>query len=117
MEEQERTVWQELLDEIRAAIREAVSLKISTIVGDIEWVDKRTAPNVTNSDTMYTEIDLVQGDLVSMIDRAFLDPDMSGLRDYHKAREDQAYEIIESNIKALKELGEYVKELRDGPQE
>jgi uncharacterized protein (UPF0297 family) len=112
MEEQDKNALQELLDEIRKAIKETVTLKITTIVGDVAQGGADDPPTVANSKTMYTQIDLIQGDIVSMVDKAFLD-EFAALREKHQAREDQAHAIVHKNIEALKELGEFVKELID----
>ena len=116
MDEQDKNALEELLDEIQKAIKEMVTLKITTIVGDVQQAGADGPPTVANSKTMYTQIDLIQGDIVSMVDKAFLD-EFATLREKQQSREDQAQDIVHKNIEALKELGKFVKELIDSTKE
>ena len=111
MEEQDNSALEELLEEIQAAIKDAVTLKITTIVGDVTKGDLASDPTVEDSKTMYTQIDLIQGDIVIMIDKAFLTDDFAAIREHHNEREEEAHEIIRKNIEALKELVVFVQEL------
>lgn len=98
----------ELLATIQAALNEAINLKITTVVGQVK--DDLT---VTNPKTMFTQIDLVQADITSKIDEAFVSGELQELRTYHQERERQANEIIDRNIQTLKSLAEYIQELLD----
>ncbi len=58
-----------------------------------------------------TTIDLLQGDIKTVMAPAFVTGNYQGLRDFHAAREKQGSEIISANLKALKELYNWVSEL------
>jgi hypothetical protein len=53
---------------------------------------------------IWTAIDLVQGDITTVIDPEFQGEAGKELRDFHKSRETQGLEIMRGNISALKEL-------------
>lgn len=116
MDEQENNALEELLEEIRKAIKETVTLKITTIVGDVQQGATDGPPTVANSKTMYTQIDLIQGDIVSMIDKSFLD-EFAAIREKHQSREEQAHEIVRKNIETLKELADYISDLMNKTSE
>jgi methyl coenzyme M reductase subunit D len=113
MAEQESVDLEELQKQIQAAIKNVISLKITTIVGNVMQEDLTTPPTVTDSKTMHTEIDLLQGDLVSMIDQRLLADEFAIIRQHHEKREEQAHEIIDGNIKALGKLAALVQEMLD----
>jgi hypothetical protein len=111
MAEQETEDLEALQHQIQAAIKKVISLKITTIVGNVVQDDLTTSPIVKDSKTMHTEIDLLQGDLVSMIDERLLADEFAIIRQHHEKREEQAHEIIDGNIKALGKLAALVQEM------
>ena len=100
-----------LVEKIETAIEAAVTLKITTIVGDVD-----ETLNATAAKAMYTEIDLVQGDIISKIDKSFLTEEtFKEMRTYHQAREAQAHEIVQKNIETLERWFELAKQLVNDP--
>ena len=53
---------------------------------------------------IWTSINLVQGDITTVVDPEFQGDAGRELREFHKSRESQGLEIIHRNISALKEL-------------
>jgi adenylosuccinate synthase len=113
MAEQETVDLEGLQKQIQAAIKNVISLKITTIVGNLTQEDMTTSPVVIDPKTIHTEIDLLQGDLVSMIDERLLADEFAIIRQHHEKREEQAHQIIDGNIKALGKLAALVQEMLD----
>jgi hypothetical protein len=101
---------QEILDSIKKALRDLVTLEVTTVVGDVSATPKENnigvAVTYQNSKVIQTKIDLLQGDITSVYDKAFLTGDLAAVKALHQAREEQANEIIDKNIQALKSLYE-----------
>lgn len=53
---------------------------------------------------IWTAINLVQGDITTVVDPEFQGDAGRELREFHKSRESQGLEIMHRNISALKEL-------------
>ncbi len=87
-----------ILDRIFDSINGLTTLSIVTKVGDAE---------------MKSEINLLDGDITTEIDREFVDGKLAGLREFHATREQQGHEIIENNINALKELAGLFLSIKD----
>jgi hypothetical protein len=93
---------------VEKALEELVTLKIVTAVGEMEVdVNEGRRASVTalsKSKVIWTSIDLLQGDILTVIH-----PDYEGeagkeLREFHKARETQGIAIIKENVAALRDL-------------
>jgi hypothetical protein len=102
-----------LQTKLEAALRDATTLEITTIIGDItmEEVDGKFKPKAEGTKTMYTKIDLLDGDIVTMIDNAFVSGDLVKMREHHEAVEVRANKIIQDNIATLQALLKAVKDL------
>ena len=96
--------WKEdLLDKLHRAINNAVTLEIVTAVGfvkpdplDIDWARE---PVVALS-----KINLLLGDIKTVYPEEFVTGSYQSLKDFHAQREREGHQIIENNIKVLKEL-------------
>ena len=102
-----------LQKKLEAAFEDATTLEITTIVGDItmEEVEGKLKPKAEGTKTMFTKIDLVDGDIVTMIDNAFVKGDLVKMREHHEAVEARANKIIQDNIATLQTLLQTVKDL------
>jgi hypothetical protein len=92
----------DFVNKIERAIGEIVTLKIITYVGKVDLGEDRSAAE--GGVAMRTLIDLVQGDIRTEMDPAFVDGKYAALRDFHAKREEQAGAIIRSNLDALERL-------------
>jgi hypothetical protein len=93
--------WQALSD----TIYRAVNLRVITLVGDaqVQGTLERlqvTAP-IVNSGTLVTDINIVGGDITTIISEKFLGADHADLRAGHQASVTQAQDIVARNIAVL----------------
>jgi hypothetical protein len=86
---------------ILESIANLVTLNINTIVDD-----------GGAKKTMTSTINLIDGDITTEFDIAFVTGDLKELRDYHTQREAQGHQIIKDNIDALGKLIELFKTAR-----
>ncbi len=96
-----------LLEEIKNAVAEFKTLEIVTVVGSIKpgkSVKDLSFEFGDDTKSILTRIDLLSGDITTVLDEAYVTGDYQGLRDYHAQREDKGYVIIRNNIAAIKEL-------------
>ncbi len=110
----------ELVEKISDAVEHLTNLEITTAVGEVEdivedgqVVDKRMKPG---SAQMYTRIDLLQGDIRTLMDEAFVTGEYAALRPFHQSREASGRQIIEDNLHALRALLAFVREELDPQQ-
>lgn len=99
--------------QIKAALSNLVTLEIRTIVGETKHV---TNPNNEHgpktivavdgkSDTIETQINLIQGDITTaMSDKFLTDPIYAPIRKFQEERERQGHKVVLDNIEALKGL-------------
>lgn len=81
-------------DKVSEKIEEIVTLKITTIVGTEEKGKK-----------IQTTIDMIQGDIKTVIDEDFLKDDtLKPIYNFHSQREKQGTHIVKENISAIKEV-------------
>ena len=85
-------------------------LEIHTLVGNYSFVkdtkgENTVIKNDSTAERMSSQINLLTGDITTaMTDK--LITDYKELRDYHTSREKQGHEIIEKNIKTLKDIAD-----------
>ena len=101
--------WQALSD----TIHRAVNLRVITIVGDAQVQGTLESLQVTapaaSSGTLVTDINIVGGDITTIISEKFLGADHADLRAAHQSAVTQAQDIVARNIAVLvsvaKEIG------------
>jgi hypothetical protein len=94
-----------IAQDILKAIDSLTTLEIRTIVGDTTRVKNKIQPVEGKSDTIETQINLIDGDITTAMSDKFLsDPLYVPLRDYQAQREQQGHKIVLDNIEALKSL-------------
>jgi hypothetical protein len=107
--------WQALSD----TISRAVNLRVVTVIGDAQVQGalenlQITAPNATGT-SLVTDIDLVQGDITTVVSQPLLGPDYADLRNMHQAAVAQAQAIVKSNVDIMvsivKEIGDQLHQL------
>lgn len=97
----------DLLGKIAEKLDRLVTLEIATVVGrpvPNEHGDGYRPPIEADADAMLTRIDLVQGDVTTVIPAEFLADNRKELRDFHAEREQRGHAIIQNNLDALARL-------------
>jgi len=96
----------DFMKQIVDGVKHLRTLEVTTVVGPTSWDEEKQ--RITYDDkavkVIRTSIDLVQGDITTAFSEDFLSDPYAKLRDFHAEREKRAQEIIDGNIKALKEL-------------
>lgn len=82
------------------------TLEIRTIIGNFKWnpQTKKIEYAEGRVKSIITQIDLLEGDITTAFSEDFLEEPYSRIRDFHAEREKHGQEIINGNIKALREL-------------
>jgi hypothetical protein len=105
------------IDKLKASAEKLITLNITTAVGNAEH-DPAAAGSFTvgkDAKIMNSSIDLLQGDITTIIPEAFMEAPYSAIREYHQAREEAGQQIIKENIACIKELLLLVEKLsKDG---
>ena len=103
------TFWQALSD----TIHRAVNLRVVTLLGDAQvqgtLEDLRIGAPAATSASLVTDINVVAGDITTIVSERLATPEFAELRNGHAASVKQAQDIIERNINILvtvaKEIG------------
>lgn len=102
----------DLLQKVHDKIEDLATLKIKTVVGSCTVEGETVEPNFTGAQIIYSKIDLVDGDITTVIDESFLTPERQSLKDFHMEREQQGRDIIRANIQTLGSLISLFKSVR-----
>ena len=91
--------WQEILDNLKQAAVNLMTLEITTTVVSNEPKEIRT------------KIDLVQGDISNSFNEAFLrDAELHPIREFHASQVEKGQGIVKDNVEVIVDL---VKQLRN----
>jgi len=104
----------ELMEKIKNAVNQLVTLEIITLVGDIALKEGKTSPGIDyskNPKAILTQINLLQADITTVYHEDFVTGPYQSLREFHAAREKEGYAMVKANIEALKSLLELLKSL------
>lgn len=112
---------QELMDEIKSKISDLVTLEIITAVGEVKFAadpdDSTKVSAVIDTQTpakaILTKINLLDGDIRTVLDPAFVTGDYKDLQAFHAEREKEGHAIVKANLAALKALFDLAKSLKD----
>jgi hypothetical protein len=101
------------LKTVKDSIKNLKTLEIRTVIGNFKWdeAQKRIVYKDEEVKLIMTQIDLLEGDITTSFSEEFLRPPYDEIRKYHAEREKQGHEIIEGNLKALRELVELVQSM------
>lgn len=94
----------DFLDKVHSKIEDLATLKIKTVVGSCTVDGDEVEPNFTGAQIIYSKVDLVDGDITTVIDESFLTAERESLKDFHMERERQGRDIIRANIQTLGSL-------------
>ncbi len=94
------------ISDVKNSINNLKTLEIRTVIGKFKWNDKDKKIDYKEGEVkqILTQIDLLEGDITTLLSDDFIEEPYSQIRDFHAEREKRGQEIIEGNIKALKEL-------------
>jgi hypothetical protein len=93
----------DLLEKLQGALDNLVTLEIVTAVGPIAVPPNRDV-DWTQAKVILTRIKLIEGDIETVFDPAFVTGEYQSLREFHGEREKQGMATIRENIKVLEEL-------------
>jgi hypothetical protein len=96
------------IDKLKASAEKLITLNITTAVGNAGSFTVGKDAKIMNS-----SIDLLQGDITTIIPEAFMEAPYSAIREYHQAREEAGQQIIKENIACIKELLLLVEKLSE----
>jgi hypothetical protein len=105
----------ELMNDIKNALKELITLKIVTAVGPIQ-LDGAGNPKATcdiSTRLILTEINLLQGDITTKISPEFVTGEYQNLRDFHMSRVSEAQDIVQKNIAAIKSMVELITNIKN----
>lgn len=119
----EQHFWQALSD----TIQRAVNLRIVTVVGDAQvqgvLQNLQVSAPAAPSGSLITDVNLVAGDITTVLSEKLLGADHAELRAAHQATVAQAQQIVARNVEILvsiaKEIGNQLNLLPEpspGPQ-
>ena len=126
MPEKTKSSFDVLYDKIENAVSDLTTLKVITAVGNVDVsqtaVDQNGEKRVVRAETyqnakaILSTIDLIDGDISTVMDEAFVnDAGYVGLRDDHLLRVQDAQAIVDKNLKTLldmvKTVGDILKEI------
>ncbi len=96
-----------VLEALSATVQSAINLRVITLVGDAPITGSIENPRVAmpgQAVSMVTNINLVEGDVSTLVSQAFLGSEYAELRTLHAAVTEQAHKIIERNIEILQAI-------------
>jgi hypothetical protein len=105
------------VQEIKNALVNLKTLKIVTAVGAATWnAQTRSYEPTPGADVkvIQTTIDLLDGDMETLMDPAFVSGDLQSLREFHAQTERQGHEIVQKNLDAVKALFNLALHLQKG---
>ncbi len=126
MPEKTKSSFDVLYDKIEKAVSDLTTLKVITAVGNVDVsqtaVDQNGEKRVVRAETyqnakaILSTIDLIDGDISTVMDEAFVnDAGYVGIRDDHLLRVQDAQAIVDKNLKTLldmvKTVGDILKEI------
>jgi hypothetical protein len=97
----------EFLDKLEAALKELVTLEVTTVVGNIPYPISN-AP-VPGARVIHSRIDLLQGDILVEMAPDFVNGDLKDVRVDHLEREKQAAAIIKANVELVERLFKFLQ--------
>ncbi len=126
MPDETKSSFDVLYEKIENAVSDLTTLKVITAVGDVDVsqtaVDENGKKKVVRAETyqnakaILSTIDLIDGDISTVMDEAFVnDTGYAGIRDDHLNRVQDAQAIVDKNIKTLlgmvKTVSDILKEI------
>lgn len=87
-----------------------VSLEIVTTVGDVEYKNNKFEIAFKDKPkVLYSKIDLLQGDITTVMNQEYITGEYQALRTFHEEQITRGQDIIKKNIEAAKALASALK--------
>jgi hypothetical protein len=89
------------------AVRSAINLRVITVVGDVTLTGTIESPTVTaptSGPAVVTNINLLGGDIITAISPQIANGDLAELKAFHDGVVAKAEEMVERNVRLLKDL-------------
>ncbi|MCS6834157.1 MAG: hypothetical protein NZ521_11330 [Flammeovirgaceae bacterium] len=111
---EENTKFGAFVRNIETKISNLAKLEIKTIVGDykIDAQDNISQKKDGDFKIMYSQIDLVAGDMTTYISNDLVQDRYAWLREFHARKEEKGHDIIQGNIRAIAALYELYKQTK-----
>jgi hypothetical protein len=102
-----------ILEHIQKALGSLVTLRITTVVGPINvTVDNNTLqtsiPSGTKTQAIQSTINLLEGDITTVLDPAYVSGDLTALRTFHENQVVKGHDIVVNNFNALVSLAKQI---------
>lgn len=104
--QEKQTMWERLLQAVQAAVELQIVTVVgeATISGDINDTKVKFPPDTTNA--IATSINLIEGDITSVVPKQFWSPENEVIRQYHQAQIEKGHAVVAGNIQVIGEFGE-----------
>lgn len=105
------------LTNLKEAFEDLKDLKIITVIGPMEvGIGENQeityeSPANGSAKLMVTRIDLIDGDVINIVDPAFVNGDLQNIREFHNEQVQKGNDIIVRNIDAIISLAEKIRDL------
>lgn len=89
------------------AVRSAINLRVITVVGDVTISGSIETPTVkapTSGPAVVTNINLVEGDIITCISPQIANGDLAELKAFHDGVVAKAEGLVDRNVRLLKDL-------------
>lgn len=89
------------------AVRSAINLRVITVVGDVTIAGTIESPTVTaptSGPALVTNINLLGGDILTCISPQIANGDLAELKAFHDGVVAKSEEMVERNVRLLKDL-------------
>jgi len=95
-----------LTEIIKDKIDNLKTLEIRTSVGNFKWNEEKKKIDYKEDEVkvIMTQIDLLEGDIKTTFSEDFLKEPYDKILDFHAEKEKRGQEIMENNLKAVRQL-------------
>ena len=102
--------FDKIIGNVQKAAENFVNLKITTVVGTFDvtgsGTDISVQPRGGEQKVMFTQLDIIQGDIVNYIDTEFAQKDDHPMRKFHADQVNSAQSTVERTVKSVHKMVE-----------
>jgi hypothetical protein len=108
-----------VLEQIRKALTSLVTFRVTTIVGQVSATldDATLKTSITsgaNVQVMQSAINLINGDITTVIDPAYVSGELTALRTFHENQVARGHDIVVGNFTAMVTLAREIGDALEG---
>ncbi len=98
------------IQDVKNSVNNLKTLEIRTVIWKFKWDAKEKKADQKEGEVkqILTQIDLLKGDITTLLSEDFLEAPYNQIRDFHAEREKRGQEIIEDNYKGIKGIDKLV---------